>query len=288
MRLAGWFFLLAGLVLCLSVVWATVGFLMMGIGLIALQAAERRRRRSPDTEAVPREPVLHAPGQVPSKVSDTARWRQLVQSDPEISQLVAILAAHGPSHVEEFAADYLAVNDKDALPAIVDRIIARARLGAATAEPSVGVAPREPSPEAEPAPAPRDDPATAPASHAHAPNVVAIAAVAPEKASAPAQPDVAPVLAGAESVEAEAPKAEPLKAEIAGSEPSVVAAQAAAGNASAAQAEARPDAPPDVRTIPQDRPATIASADDNLAELFEKFAPDSGFLTRGFGARKPV
>jgi len=44
-RIAGWFLLLIGLLLCASVVWATLGFLLMGVGLVSLQAAERNRRR---------------------------------------------------------------------------------------------------------------------------------------------------------------------------------------------------------------------------------------------------
>ena len=46
MRIAGWILLLAGLVLCLSVVWAPIGFLLMGVGLVALQVAEQNRRRA--------------------------------------------------------------------------------------------------------------------------------------------------------------------------------------------------------------------------------------------------
>src|SRR5437764_851802 len=44
-RIAGWILLLIGLLLCISVDWAAVGFLSMGVGLIALQVAEQRRRR---------------------------------------------------------------------------------------------------------------------------------------------------------------------------------------------------------------------------------------------------
>src|SRR5258708_6708310 len=44
-RIAGWILLPIGLLLCISVDWAAVGFLSMGVGLIALQVAEQRRRR---------------------------------------------------------------------------------------------------------------------------------------------------------------------------------------------------------------------------------------------------
>ncbi|HZC97066.1 MAG TPA: hypothetical protein VE267_13215, partial [Bradyrhizobium sp.] len=45
MRITGWILLLIGLVLCVSVAWAALGFLLMGVGLVALQVAERDRQR---------------------------------------------------------------------------------------------------------------------------------------------------------------------------------------------------------------------------------------------------
>ncbi|WP_194457024.1 hypothetical protein [Bradyrhizobium sp. CCBAU 53421] len=44
MRLTGWVLLLIGGLLCATISWAALGFLLMGIGLISLQIAERRRR----------------------------------------------------------------------------------------------------------------------------------------------------------------------------------------------------------------------------------------------------
>jgi hypothetical protein len=46
MRIAGAFLLLGGFLLCISIVWAAVGFLMMGFGLICLLIAERRKKLS--------------------------------------------------------------------------------------------------------------------------------------------------------------------------------------------------------------------------------------------------
>ena len=45
MRVAGWILLIAGALLCVTLVWATVGFLLMGVGLLSLLVAENRRRR---------------------------------------------------------------------------------------------------------------------------------------------------------------------------------------------------------------------------------------------------
>jgi hypothetical protein len=47
MRLFGFVLLVAGLLLCVSIVWAALGFLMMGFGLICLLIAERNRQRAP-------------------------------------------------------------------------------------------------------------------------------------------------------------------------------------------------------------------------------------------------
>jgi hypothetical protein len=46
MRITGWFLLVAGLLLCVSIVWAAIGFFMMGWGLICLLIAEQRRKKS--------------------------------------------------------------------------------------------------------------------------------------------------------------------------------------------------------------------------------------------------
>jgi hypothetical protein len=47
MRLLGFVLLIAGFLLCVSIVWAALGFLMMGFGLICLLIAERNRKRAP-------------------------------------------------------------------------------------------------------------------------------------------------------------------------------------------------------------------------------------------------
>ncbi|WP_143271704.1 hypothetical protein [Bradyrhizobium mercantei] len=51
MRLTGWVLLLIGGLLCATISWAALGFLLMGVGLIALQVAERRRRPAGDAAA---------------------------------------------------------------------------------------------------------------------------------------------------------------------------------------------------------------------------------------------
>jgi hypothetical protein len=63
MRIAGTFLLLGGFLLCISIIWAAVGFLMMGLGLICLLMVERRKKPSTassgplaDAAGRPREP----------------------------------------------------------------------------------------------------------------------------------------------------------------------------------------------------------------------------------------
>jgi hypothetical protein len=176
MRIAGWVLLLAGVVLCLSVAWAALGFLLMGIGLVALQVAERTRRKAEksaanavadarpepaatfaEASAAPAEhatvgaeaPLLPAPEAVRNaddSAYDRDAWRLLVQSDPDLAQLAAVLADYGQHYVDEFAGSYLAQPDKSRLGAIVNEIIANAgRKDSALAAP----APNVPEPSAD-------------------------------------------------------------------------------------------------------------------------------------------
>jgi hypothetical protein len=65
MRLFGFVLLIAGFLLCVSIVWAALGFLMMGFGLICLLIAERNRKRAakPDVSDIAAGlPVDAAPG----------------------------------------------------------------------------------------------------------------------------------------------------------------------------------------------------------------------------------
>jgi len=93
MRIAGTFLLLGGFLLCISIVWAAAGFLMMGLGLICLLMAERRkkpstaspgpladaavRRREPpplqaEKHAQPAEPVEASPSGIGSRQASSS------------------------------------------------------------------------------------------------------------------------------------------------------------------------------------------------------------------------
>jgi hypothetical protein len=58
---------------------------------------------------------------------DEEAWRNLVENDPDLAQLNAVLAHYGQQYVDEFASSYLAAPEKRRLTAIVDEIIAKAR-----------------------------------------------------------------------------------------------------------------------------------------------------------------
>jgi hypothetical protein len=210
MRIAGWILLLAGFVLCLSVAWAALGFLLMGFGLVSLQVGERQRRKAEKTKAVagvdarpvpaapfaeappdhaedaavapepPALPISEAPAHADNSAYDREAWRRLVESDPDLARLAAVLADYGQHHVDEFASSYLAKPDKSRLATIVNEIIAKAARGqsAPVAPPSE---PRQPSIEANQQP--RSPPARSEpdrgAAKIHAPKVAVVPAAAP-------------------------------------------------------------------------------------------------------------
>jgi hypothetical protein len=121
----------------------------MGVGLVALQVAEKKRRKSKraseKTDVWLDEPVaapVSAPvlteaavfRESPRRTSfdissyDKEAWRRLVESDADLLHLTSILAEYGEHYVDELAKCYLAgVNDKTRVPAIVESIIAAAK-----------------------------------------------------------------------------------------------------------------------------------------------------------------
>src|SRR6185369_4471746 len=108
MRILGWLLLVGGILLCVSILWAAPGFLCMGLGLIFLQIAERKRRRAksagsasdrsePQVEpaAIPRAIRVFVPRKAEDDAEanpesamvlqpyDTQKWRALLISDTE-------------------------------------------------------------------------------------------------------------------------------------------------------------------------------------------------------------
>ncbi|MFB9262778.1 hypothetical protein ACFFWD_06260 [Bradyrhizobium erythrophlei] len=187
MRFTGWILLLIGLLLCATIAWAALGFLLMGVGLISLQVAERGRRKAtfavagaaglelpasglrppmfepvPPREAAPQPPRRRVawPDNRPGAAYDKEAWRVLVESDPDLAGLAAVLADYGPQYVDELAISYLAAPDKGRLGAIVDGIIARARGQTLPLPPAPP--PAVPMPEPQVAALPEDRPSRLP------------------------------------------------------------------------------------------------------------------------------
>jgi hypothetical protein len=151
MRIWGWVLLIGGVLLCASIVWAAIGFLFMGFGLIFLQVAEGKRRRlaelpasRPEISDLPREPpplqeisqtltlwdkdVLEPVGRERTVASyDKGRWLAVLRNDAEIAQLAKVLVPYGQKYVDELAAAYLVLNDEKYLPMILRKIIESAR-----------------------------------------------------------------------------------------------------------------------------------------------------------------
>ena len=131
-RIAGWILLIAGALLCATLVWATIGFLLMGVGLLALLVAENNRKRASasaaerraggaNAMAVPlryrdRSSVAKPPMRMssPAPSYDQAAWRRLVESDADLARVTSVLADYGQQYVDELAREYLAETDKAA------------------------------------------------------------------------------------------------------------------------------------------------------------------------------
>ena len=145
MRVAGWILLIAGALLCATLVWATLGFLLMGVGLLSLQVAENNRKRAshPGVKGARVEPMVAPPPMaappLPEPVVrrepamemsppsyDRQEWQRLVESDADLARVASVLADYGQQYVDELAQEYLALHDKTRLPEIVDGIIGRA------------------------------------------------------------------------------------------------------------------------------------------------------------------
>jgi hypothetical protein len=184
-RVAGWILLIAGALLCVTLVWAPLGFLLMGVGLLSLLVAENNRKRAsrpvvrpaakaarvdkpvapPMPEPLPvvrREPAMGMSTPAPSY--DREAWQRLVDNDPELAPVAAVLADYGHQYVDELAREYMAAGDKTRLAEIVDGIIARAgnnaaprgnrRLMSDARPPDAGSSAAAPRPDRQPRPLP--------------------------------------------------------------------------------------------------------------------------------------
>jgi hypothetical protein len=125
----------AGILLLLSAVfWLWLGFGINGvtIGPVALNViggvlalvAEGQRRAQWRPFGRGRGTVGGVPGASPD---DQARWRALVEYDADIARAEATLRPYGQKYVDQFAAGYLALNDKAYIASILAKVTETAR-----------------------------------------------------------------------------------------------------------------------------------------------------------------
>lgn len=287
MRIAGWILLVLGLVLCVSVAWAPLGLLMMGVGLIALQVAERSRRKvgravaagnasagTPVHESaipLPAEPeVLREPRPIPAPTNrappvvrsadpdrygyDREEWRRLVESDSDLAQLASVLGDYGQQYVDEFACSYLAAPEKSRIAGIIDAIVARAR----STRSARATAPSEP--DRPPAAPPRESKVAQARSD---PGRERLVAPAPTAAAEPTA-QAAPLPSAAPDASAPA-EAAIISTEIAAAPPLQQPPEEVTSEPHKTE-PAKPDEPRG--GVP------VTSDDDDLTEMLRKLAPD--------------
>jgi hypothetical protein len=139
---AGWFYI--GSYFGYGINFVTFGSIALsGLGgLLALGAAIENKNEKEDDYSVrnikvrreqyPNEPILEPTASRQAEpVLDTrfdrAKWNALLKYDADLAMIADKLRPLGPKWVEEFAASYLAINDKAYLGVIVRKIIADAR-----------------------------------------------------------------------------------------------------------------------------------------------------------------
>jgi hypothetical protein len=67
------------------------------------------------------EPVVEGPN------FDQNKWNALVKYDPDIKRIVEALSPYGPKYIDQFATAFMALNDKNYLPQIIQDILATAK-----------------------------------------------------------------------------------------------------------------------------------------------------------------
>ncbi|MBR0697346.1 hypothetical protein [Bradyrhizobium lablabi] len=319
MRNTGWILLLVGLLLCATIAWAALGFLLMGIGLIVLQMPPRSRGPADPAVAVaaelglpalevglqpptigpvaPREAApslqrrrLDRPANRGDASYDREAWRVLVASDPDLEQVVAVLADYGPQYVDELATSYLAAPDKSRLADVVEAIVARAR---GSQPPPLPTPPGPPPPVLRPGPQAvtasedkrPDRLSRAPAKRTDDLEASVIAAF--EEASAKAAARRVVSENRAETARPAAPtRREPALGSIPKGQSPPDNAPTGEPDASLIAAlaeisgEKAPENPEPPKPASDAKEAASGPVDKSLTDLISKFAPDSNFLRK--------
>jgi hypothetical protein len=159
MRIFGVILIVLGLLICLTIIGIPFGLFLMFIGTLCAVFGGRRRtvitnivqvsttpgvqmaqvphdddyRDGSRTIEPPRaEPRLINPPRSSEHGSagyayDRNKWNALVEYDGDIKRIVEGLQPYGQTYIDQLAAAFLALNDKEYLPVIVKKILETAR-----------------------------------------------------------------------------------------------------------------------------------------------------------------
>ena len=105
------------------ILWVFLGFLFGPIPLIILACSSAEPEEKPQGI----QPALAALPENPSY--DLAKWRALVEYDDDIKRAAETVRPFGPRYEARLASDYLALNDKNYLPQILEKVKAAAEAG---------------------------------------------------------------------------------------------------------------------------------------------------------------
>lgn len=105
--------------------WGLICFLfgLIGIIILAMSGGSVPQTQQSYT-ALPDQPPKDTPVAPSASAADTAAWKALTEFDEEVKRAVQNISGFGRSAEERLATAYLAVKDKNLLPAIVGKIIA--------------------------------------------------------------------------------------------------------------------------------------------------------------------
>ena len=65
---------------------------------------------------------------------DLAKWRALLEYDPDIARVEEVLRPHGQKYVNQFATEYLTLNDKAYITNITKKVVETVKQDAAEAK----------------------------------------------------------------------------------------------------------------------------------------------------------
>jgi hypothetical protein len=78
------------------------------------------------------------PDQFNSEGYDLKKWNALIQYDPDLKRISDALTPYGQKYLDQFAQAFLAINDKNYLPQIVQTILETAKVDATASATSKG------------------------------------------------------------------------------------------------------------------------------------------------------